>query len=150
LTRLQVTATRLGVRVPRRKRYIKKNGVHMSPRWGGGSGTRESVMKAAEVFRDQARLNASKFSQRIPLSTDVVMKDENTAQVVTDGQGAPNAAPFTFGLRHPLFGDERYWYKQPVRDYMGRAAKTALNRAAEVYADEETKLLAEEFGFTEE
>lgn len=145
--------------VPRKKRkrsaqsYRKRSGVVATP--GGfqinGGGTRASVMKAAEIFAAKARANAAKFSRRIPAATYVDPYTEEQAQVVTDGTMAPNAAPFEFGERHPLFGDRKHWYKQPTRAYMSRAAKDSktIDTAADVYATAEVEMLEQEYGFTE-
>jgi len=117
---------------------------------GGFSGTRESVLEAAGVICRQAQANARKFSKRIPAATFVDGVSEQQAQVVTDGTAAPNAAPFEFGERHPLFGDKGVWFKQPTRAYMNSAASgAAVDEAADVYADLETTLLSQEYGYTD-
>lgn len=142
--------------VPRKKRarsYRKKSGVFATPAGftpGGGGFTRMSVMKAAEILAAQARSNASKFSTRIGPATQAIPYNEHQAQVVTDGVKAPNAAPFEFGERHPVYGNRKVWRKQPTRAYMNRAARNpgALDAAANIYADTEAELLAKEFGYT--
>lgn len=135
----------------RRHSYRKKSGVYGTPAgFGlGGGGTRESVMAAAEVFAEQARVNAAAFSTRIPAATGVEALNEQTAAVVTDGGAAPNAAPFEFAERHPLFGNRGHWYRQPRRAYMDRAARNSSTneQALQVYGDLETALLAAEFGY---
>lgn len=137
----------------RAPKAYKKSGVFSTPvSLNVGTGkTRRSVIQAAQVFGDQARKNAAKFSVRIPAATGVDGLTEQTAQVVTDGTAAPNAAPFEFGLSHPMFGDRKAWGKQPKRAYMDRAAKngSALNRAADAYAEAEKLLLSEEYGYKE-
>lgn len=145
--------------VPRKKRrqpsYIKRrSGVTATPEGfsiTGSGGTRESVMKAAEIFAARARVNAAKFSARIPLATFVEGVDGDHAQVVTDGVLAPNAAPFEFGERHPLFGNRQHWYKQPTRAYMSNAAtnNATIDAAADAYGNSEAELLAKEYGYTE-
>jgi hypothetical protein len=143
--------------VPRKRRarsYRKKSGVFATPAGFtplGGGFTRMSVLKAAAIFAAQARTNAAKFSVRIPAATSVLPYNEHQAQVVTDGVAAPNAAPFEFGERHPLWGNRKYWRPQPRRAYMDRAARNpgAFSAAAEIYAETETELLAKEFGYTE-
>jgi hypothetical protein len=142
---------------PKRKRShkakaYKKSGVFATPASLNTSGkTRDSVIQAAQVFGDQARKNAARFSQRIPLATYVDGYTEEAAQVITDGVLAPNAAPFEFGLRHPLWGNRNDWYKQPTRAYMNSAARNpgAISRAADAYAEAERNMLAEEYGYTE-
>jgi hypothetical protein len=65
--------------------------------------------------------------------------------VQTNGKKAPNAAPFEFGERHPLFGmtgkpggrgplGKGYWFKQPTRPYMETAARNKLDEAAREYS----------------
>ncbi len=136
----------------RRRSYRKKSGVFATP--GGFTisafgGTRESVLEAAAVLMRQAKLNAS-FSRRIPAATMVAGFSENEAMVVTDGTAAPNAAPFEFGERHPVFGNRNVWRKMKTKAYMNRAATgPAVDEAADVYADLETILLAHEYGYTE-
>lgn len=143
--------------------YTKKSGVFATPRDLNPSGrgiTRESVLKAAQVFADQARKNASRFSKRIPAATFVDSAGDQRAEIVTDGTAAPNAAPFEFGERHPLnypnqvatlnrYGRSRHWVKQRTRAYMSNAAKNprAIQKAADVYASTETELLAQEHGY---
>jgi len=138
-----------------RTKTTKKSGVYLTPAsWtpSGPGGTRESVIKAAEIFRDQARKSAARFSTRIPPATDVQAFSEQEAMVVTDGTAAPNAAPFEFGLRHPLWGR---WdtpgptHVQPKRPYMSRAATNsgAITRAKEIYQKIEADLLAQEYGY---
>lgn len=135
-------------------RYRKKSGVFATPAGfapSGSGATRSSVIEAAKLFLAQARKNAAKFSRRIPAATYVAPYEEQQAQIVTDGVAAPNAAPFEFGERHPLFGDRHHWYRQPRRSYMSRAAtnKKTIDQAAEIYAQIERDLLAEEHGYTE-
>jgi hypothetical protein len=135
------------------RRYSKKSGVFATPvgfSVRAGS-TRPSVLKAAEVFLEQARRNAAKFSRRIPAATYVSGYQDQQAMIVTDGDAAPNAAPFEFAERHPLWGDRAHWYKQPRRPYMSRAAssKATVEKAADIYAAAEALLLAEEHGYTE-
>ncbi len=135
------------------KSYRKKSGVFATPGGfsvGGFSGTRESVIEAAGVLAREAKANAARFSKRIPAATYVDGVSESQAQIITDGGAAPNAAPFEFGERHPLFGDRDHWYKQPTRPYMNQAATgPAVDEAADVYGDLEATLLAQEFGYTE-
>lgn len=134
-------------------KYRKKSGAYATPTGFAPSGSgdvRESVLKAAEVFLVQARKNAMRFSTRIAPATHVTGLGEHQAMLVTDGTAAPNAAPFEFGERHPLYGNRRHWYKQRTRAYMSRAAsnKTAISKAADIYAEAEKTLLAEEYGYT--
>ena len=93
-----------------------------------------------------------RLSQRIPAATYVAPFDEQQAVVFTDGVLAPNAAPFEFGERHPLFGNERSWWPQPLRPYMNRAAsnKRTVQAASEAYGAREAELLAIEFSFIED
>lgn len=156
---------------PRRRgisgsRYAKKSGVFataagFTPR--GSGNTRASVLKAAEVFRDQARANAAKFSRRIPPATNVTGYLEEQAMVWTDGVAAPNAAPFEFGERHPSnlpnitfnkYGRRTVWAPQGVppkpksRPYMSRAVNSkTIDKAADIYAAAEVQLLLDEKGW---
>lgn len=145
--------------VPKRKKKhrtaktYKKSGVFATPvSLSVSSGkTRKSVIEAAQVIGDQVKKNAATFSVRIPAATYVDAVSEQIAQVVTDGVAAPNAAPFEFGLSHPMFGDRKAWGKQPKRPFMDKAARNpgARSRAANAYAEAEKILLAEEYGYTE-
>lgn len=139
----------------RKTRSYKKSGVFATPvslSLKSGN-TRKSVIQAAQVFGDQAKNSAKKFSTRIPAATYVMGSTEQAAQVVTDGTDAPNAAPFEFGERHPLWGRRGPgdWRKQPTRAYMSNAARNsgAITRAAEAYAEAEKLMLSEEYGYTE-
>lgn len=106
------------------------------------------LLAAAEVIAEQARRNAS-FSTRIPAATGVATGDNpDEAIVITDGAAAPNALPFETGERHMLWGDSEYWYPQPKKPYMAKAAKTASGQALEVYAAQVDELAAEH-GYTE-
>lgn len=142
------------------QKYRKKSGVFATPvtfKVDQARNTRESVLQAAAVFMMKARANAAKFSTRIPPATTVQGYDEQKAMVVTDGAAAPNAAPFEFRERHPVFADkdlprdEWTWRYQPRRSYMGNAAtnKPTVSKAVDVYGDIETKLLAEERKYNE-
>lgn len=141
--------------MPRRSRsYRKKSGVYAVPSSftpSGAGGTRKSVLAAAELYAEQARKNAAKFSTRIPAATGVEPWAEEAAAVVTNGNAAPNAAPFEFGERHPLYGNRKHWYKQPTRAFMNRAAMNpgVAEAAANVYGEMEIAMLAEEFGWDE-
>ena len=106
---------------------------------------------AAEIFAATARAKAAKFSTRIPAATSAVPLGEQEAMVWTDGHAAPNAAPFEFGERHPVFGNRKVWRPQPRRAYMNRTALDAGANAAalEIYGQMETEMLAEEFGFNQ-
>lgn len=93
----------------------------------------EFLMEGAEIVAAAARTNASKFSQRIPAATKATPTGPSSVAVITDGSAAPNAAPFEFGKRHPLFGDTNHWYKQPTRAYMNRAFKATVAEVVDVY-----------------
>lgn len=137
----------------KRRTYRKKSGVRavVGQMKSSSGASRESLIKAAQVLCDQAKVNAAKFSKKIPAATYVEGLESLECEVVTDGTMAPNAAPFEFGERHPLFGDRSHWYKQPTRAYMDKAAKNAgaLTRASDIFGTEETKLLGKQFGYTE-
>jgi hypothetical protein len=103
------------------------------------------MKEAADIIRDEARRISSSFSRRIPAATHTRQGPRYT-EVVTDGNAAPNAAPFEFAENHPLFarkGTKRYrdskWYKQPHRPFMAEAVDAkkddAVAKAAEVVND---------------
>lgn len=98
------------------------------------SDSTEYLRQAGEVIARAARDIASTFSRRIPAATKVVQAGDNRFLVITDGQAAPNAAPFEYAERHPLFGDEDLWYKQPKRPYMVEAAEATADQAMNKYA----------------
>lgn len=140
----------------RKIKYVKKSGVYATPvglTVSSSGQTRKSVIQAAQVFGDQARKSAARFSTRIPAATRVEGAAEQEAAVVVDGNAAPNAAPFEFGERHPLWGRRGPgdWRKQPTRAFLSNAAKNpgAINRAVEAYGAAEALMLAEEYGYTE-
>lgn len=91
---------------------------------------------AAEVIAAEARRNAAAFSKHIPAATGVGGGISAAGVYVrTSGRKARMAAPNEFGERHPLFGNYRHFYPTPHRPYMETAADTALDRAAEAYAE---------------
>lgn len=107
---------------------------------------------AARIIRDQARLNAAAFSRRIPAATDVHGGDsigDFYIEIRTNGQMAPNAAPFEWAEHHPLFGsphgrnagtrhryyDHKDWYRQPYRPYMSEAVIEKAEEAVEELAN---------------
>ncbi len=101
------------------------------------------LRKAAEIIARKAKMNSVKFSRRIPANTHVRVSLEGVA-VVTDGNRAPNAAPFETAERHPLWaavGSTRYekkpedWRKQPYRPYMLEAGYSELDKAALAFAE---------------
>lgn len=75
------------------------------------------LKNGAEKIAAVAREISSVFSKRIPLATRVIT-DSKGVSVQTDAVEAPNARPFEYALRHPLFGDRNKWYDQPFRPYM--------------------------------
>lgn len=143
----------------RKLKYYKKSGVYATPvgftTGDGGAATRRSVLLAAEMFAVTARALGSSLcrSTRIPPATAVVPVGEQVANVETDGESAPNAAPFEFGENHPVYGrptvsrDKWTWRKQPKRPYLDITALDPITNtiAGDIYADAETALLAEEY-----
>ncbi len=93
----------------------------------------EFLFMAGEEFAKAARAISAGFSRRIPAATGV-FGDVAGVAVVTDGAVAPNAAPFEFAERHPLFGDREHWYPQPHRPYMDEAAVAAYGAGLNEYA----------------
>ncbi len=93
------------------------------------------LAKGAELIAEAAKASARKFSIRIPVATTVrpgYAPDE--VVVITDGDIAPNAAPFEYGKRHPLFGNTNFWYPTPKRSYMTQAFRATSTAALQVYA----------------
>lgn len=94
------------------------------------------LKRAAKLVCDQAKVNAS-FSRRIPAATSVRGADkpgDEYVEVFTDGNLAPNAAPFEYAEYHPLWGNRKYEYRQPHRAYMSDALIQRANAAAEEIA----------------
>lgn len=116
---------------------------------GNVAGTRESVMRAAAVVRDAAIANSRSVARSIGLATYVAGVSEQRAMVITDGALAPMAAPFEFGERHPLWGNDKFWYPQPRKPYLKKAAtsKRVVNAAVDIYGETEKDLLAAEYGY---
>lgn len=120
---------------------LRKTSVNGSPSVGGSSSSgmdadsAERIKEAAEVIAAGARQNASSFSKRIPAATKAVGDSATKAHVITSGAQAPNAAPFEYAERHPLFGNKKHWYTQPHRPYMERAGRDDLDEAAEAYSE---------------
>lgn len=108
----------------------------------------ECLAEAGEEIAKIARELAATFSSRIPAATGVYLTSEDSAIVATNGSEAPNAAPFEYGERHPLFGDREHWYKQPVRPYMDEAANRGAEAAMNAYA-KLADALAKEHRYTE-
>jgi hypothetical protein len=104
----------------------------------------DGLMAAAKVFRDLAASIAGRRSRRIPIATKVSDQGETEVDVVTDGELAPNAAPFEYAEMHPLWasvGSTRYdrfpadWGRQPLFPYMDMAMNAGLDKAAQTYGD---------------
>lgn len=102
------------------------------------------VKNAAKIIRDEAARIASAFSRRIGPATKV-QGGVSGVYIQTNGRLAPNAAPFEFGERHPLFGltgrpggrgpkGSGHWYRQPKRPYMEEGARRKLDEASVEYA----------------
>lgn len=125
-----------------------------------GGGTRISLAKAGAVVLKAARAQAAKAGARVAAATTLNQVDENTIMIATDPTAAPNARPAEFGLRHPLnYPSQRKaenattrnrgfseWRAQKAKPYLDRAMAAAFSAAVDVYADEESKLLADENG----
>jgi hypothetical protein len=112
----------------------------------------DALVDAAGVICRMAKTISARFSRRIPAATHVGTNNGMVA-VITDGNVAPNAAPFEAGELHPLWahvGSWRYehwkWGKQPTRPYMIEAATAKIDEAAEAYA-QSVYDYARRFGF---
>lgn len=103
----------------------------------------DGLMAAAKVFCDLAKSISSRRSRRIPIATKVSDQGGNEVDVVTNGDIAPNAAPFEYAEMHPLWasvGSTRYdrpddWRRQPLFPYMDMAMNAGLDAAAQKYGD---------------
>lgn len=122
-----------------------------------GSGTRVSLAKAGDVVLKAAQAEAAKVSATVAAATTLNQVDENTIMISVDPVAAPMARPFEFGLRHPLnYPSQRvganarsrgsnHWAAQKAKPFLDKAMEAAFTKAVDVYADEETKLLADEY-----
>lgn len=117
---------------------------HVDPR-----AERERIRRATEIIAKRMRENAAKFSRRIPEATTVDQWSDTEATVVTDGNLAPNAAPFAYAEHHPLFGDRKHMYRQPNRPYHTDAVRDTAEEAVEEYA-RVVDDWCEDLGFTED
>lgn len=93
------------------------------------------LVAAAEVIAAAAGANASQFSRRIPKSIKVI-PSKGTVLIIAGGNAAPNADPFEYGKKHPLFG---HWetgpqYFMKKRPFLEEAAVSALDKAADEFA----------------
>lgn len=123
-----------------------------------GGGARISLAKAGNVVLRAARAEAAKVGVRPAEATTLHQVDENTIMIATDPLAAPNARPAEFGLRHPLnYRSQRkganarsrgsnHWAAQKAKPYLDKAMEAAFTAAVDVYGDEETTLLADEYG----
>lgn len=93
---------------------------------------------AAEVIAAVARAKATAIpSKRIPPSIRI-MGGTSGVWITAGGPGgqeAPNAYPFEYGVRHPLFGNTKHWYAQPHKPFLEEAADEAADKAAEEFAE---------------
>ena len=104
------------------------------------------LREAAEVIAVRARAISATFSKRIPASIKITGGTTGVYIIAggPDGKEAPNAYPFEYGVRHPLFGNRNHWYAQPKRPFLEEAAVQAADAAAEAFAavlDDWTKTL---------
>lgn len=112
---------------------------------------RERLRRAGDMVARQAKINAAAFSRRIPAATHVRGADapgDTYVDILTDGDLAPNAAPFEYAEHHPLFGsphgrnagtrsrydNPRDWYRQPHRPYMTSALYAKAEEGTEEIA----------------
>jgi hypothetical protein len=102
----------------------------------------EYLRKAGEIIANYCRIQADKFSTRIPMSLSV-KNDEKTVYILGGGPPAPNAYPFdpptAPPVWHPVFpsGPRRYWNwaPQPYRPFLEEGAELGGDEAAEAFAD---------------
>ena len=85
----------------------------------------DRLREAADVIADDARRRAAVWSRKIPPSITV----KTAGNVATITASAPNARPAELRLRHPLFGNRRYWYGPPGSKFLGPAADAKADDA---------------------
>lgn len=142
---------------PKQRKYTKRSKITRSTGVGqsffDNKGAVDTLnmrflLAAAEIVAETAKGIASAFSTRIPAATRAIPVGDGECVVITDGTEAPNASPFEFGKRHPLFGDTEYWYPQPKKPYMTQAFRRSSDAAMDAYA-QQIDVLTEEAGYTE-
>jgi hypothetical protein len=98
-----------------------------------------ALKKAAQIIADRAKSIAARFSKRIPASITVTLRGMN-ASISAGGSEAPQAGMFeTPRARHPLFGNDNFWYTQPYRPFLEEAAEQVGDQAMQEFADEVIK-----------
>lgn len=105
---------------------------------GGASANTRRLKAAAKVIRDQAAVNASAFSRRIPVSMTIESDGPEDVHIEQHREIAPNGYPFEYGVWHPLnrpkTDPRKHWYKQPYRPFIETAMREKLDEAVDVYA----------------
>ncbi len=93
--------------------------------------TNVRLRQAAEVIAETARVLAGGWSRQIPPSIRVDVKDK----VATVSSGVGPARPAEYQLRHPLFGNRKFWYGPPGPPFLGPAADARIDAAMAKYAE---------------
>lgn len=105
---------------------------------GAAAANTRRLKAGAKVIRDQAAVNASAFSRRIPVSMTINSDDSEDVHIEQHREIAPNGYPFEYGVWHPLnrpkYAPRSHWYKQPYRPFIETAIRTKLDEAVDVYA----------------
>lgn len=112
-----------------------------------------ALRKAGEVIADEARRIALTIGHKKPMGRTArsiritVYEAYNKANVSAGGPDAPEAVMFEEPrARHPLFGNDKYWYDQPHRPFLEEAAEAKADEAMQAYADELIPQLLDENG----
>jgi hypothetical protein len=92
--------------------------------------TGDRLRQAADIVANDARARAAEWSRSIPPS----MRTDVAGKVATITASAPVARPAELRLRHPLFGNRRFWYAPPGRPFLAPAAEAKADAAAVQYS----------------
>lgn len=120
----------LGVRADGLRQFardVKAADAALLPRF------RRALKEAADVVADQVRANAA-WSRRIPGSVKTGATQRG-AYVKAGGDGAPHAAIYEKGGRHPVFGNPNNWVDVSARPFMVAALEAKADAAADKAAE---------------
>jgi hypothetical protein len=95
---------------------------------------RQRMRNAAKMAADAARQISGAFSVRIPAAISV-FDDGTGIGVNVSGAVARNADPIEYGKRHPLFGNDKYWYKTPYHPFLLQAMDQVQDAATDEIGD---------------
>jgi len=115
---------------------------------------REGLKAAAEVVARVMRQVAGRRTQETAAAVNTRLEGEEA--VVSGGRegGAYGWEPiqalmFDNDLRHPLFGNKRYWYHEGYFPITSYTESLSASDAAEAYAEVAVPLMLEEHGLAE-